>query len=58
MLDIPGYRLMGTLRANGSNVLIHAVRESDGLSVIIKTPVVELSGQRESAPKQVRRRGA
>jgi serine/threonine protein kinase len=47
MLDIPGYRLLGRLRANGSNVLFHAVRESDGLPVIIKTPGVEFPGSRE-----------
>jgi predicted ATPase/signal transduction histidine kinase/tRNA A-37 threonylcarbamoyl transferase component Bud32 len=38
MLDIHGYRVLGTLRATGSNVLFQAVREEDGLPVIIKTP--------------------
>ncbi|SEL45825.1 Predicted ATPase [Stigmatella aurantiaca] len=39
MLNIPGYRLLGTIRATGSNVLFQAVREADGLPVIIKTPM-------------------
>ncbi|WNG51447.1 AAA family ATPase [Archangium minus] len=47
MLDLPGYKLLGTLRATSSNVLFQAVRESDGLPVIIKTPATAVSGPRE-----------
>ncbi|ATB37243.1 histidine kinase [Cystobacter fuscus] len=47
MLDIPGYRVLGTIRATGSNVLFHAVREADGLPVIIKTPMAHSPGPRE-----------
>ncbi|HYI02195.1 trifunctional serine/threonine-protein kinase/ATP-binding protein/sensor histidine kinase [Hyalangium sp.] len=48
MLDIPGYRVLGTIRATGLNVLFHAVREADGLPVIIKTPMVPSPGPSES----------
>src|SRR5512140_786093 len=47
MLDIPGYTVLGTIRATGSNVLFHAVREADGLPVIIKTPMAPAPGDRE-----------
>ncbi len=47
MLDIPGYKLLGTLRTTGANVLLQAMRESDGLPVIIKTPSVRSPGARE-----------
>src|SRR3954452_24772016 len=47
MLDIPGYRLLGTIRGTGSNVLFQAVREADGLPVIIKTPMAPTPGPRE-----------
>src|SRR5262245_4880782 len=47
MLDIPGYRILGTIRATSSNVLFHAVREADGLPVIIKTPMAASPGPRE-----------
>src|SRR5512140_234567 len=47
MLDIPGYKVLGTIRATGSNVLFHAVREADALPVIIKTPMVPAPGARE-----------
>ncbi|WNG36229.1 AAA family ATPase [Archangium violaceum] len=48
MLDIPGYRVLGTLRATGSNVLFHAVREADGVPVIIKTPMATAPGASEN----------
>ncbi|OJH36274.1 trifunctional serine/threonine-protein kinase/ATP-binding protein/sensor histidine kinase [Cystobacter ferrugineus] len=48
MLDIPGYRVLGTLRATGSNVLFQAVREADGLPVLIKTPMAPSPSTRES----------
>ncbi|WP_224361616.1 trifunctional serine/threonine-protein kinase/ATP-binding protein/sensor histidine kinase [Hyalangium versicolor] len=47
MLDIPGYRVLGTIRATGSNALFHAMREADGLPVIIKTPMAPSPGARE-----------
>mgnify|MGYP006178751697 CR=1 FL=1 len=48
MLDIPGYRVLGTIRATGSNVLFQAVREADGLPVILKTPLAPAPGSSES----------
>ncbi|SEM92544.1 Predicted ATPase [Stigmatella aurantiaca] len=47
MLDIPGYKVLGTIRATGSNVLFHAVREADGLPVILKTPMAPTPGPSE-----------
>ncbi|QRK13548.1 AAA family ATPase [Archangium violaceum] len=47
MFDIPGYKILGTLRSTGLNVLFQAVRESDGLPVIIKTPATAAAGPRE-----------
>ncbi|HYO66001.1 MAG TPA: AAA family ATPase, partial [Archangium sp.] len=38
MLDLPGYKVLDTLRATGANLLLHAVREADGVPVILKTP--------------------
>jgi predicted ATPase/signal transduction histidine kinase/tRNA A-37 threonylcarbamoyl transferase component Bud32 len=48
MLDIPGYRILGTIRATGSNALFRAVREADGLPVIIKTPMTASPSSSES----------
>ncbi|WNG34071.1 AAA family ATPase [Archangium violaceum] len=47
MLDIPGYRVLGTIRATGSNVLFQAMREADGMPVIIKTPMAPTPGPSE-----------
>jgi len=47
MLDIPGYKLLSTVRASGANVLLEAIREADGQSVILKTPAVLTPGPRE-----------
>ncbi|MDC0708435.1 AAA family ATPase [Stigmatella sp. ncwal1] len=47
MLDIPGYKVLGTIRATGSNVLFQAVREADGLPVILKTPIASTPGPNE-----------
>ncbi|WP_224248806.1 trifunctional serine/threonine-protein kinase/ATP-binding protein/sensor histidine kinase [Hyalangium gracile] len=47
MLNIPGYRMLGTIRGTGSNVLFQAVREADGLPVIIKTPMTPSPGDRD-----------
>ncbi|HEX5751793.1 MAG TPA: ATP-binding sensor histidine kinase [Archangium sp.] len=46
-LDIPGYRLLGSLRLTGANVLFHAVGEADNRPVIIKTPAHPSPGPRE-----------
>jgi serine/threonine protein kinase len=48
MLNIPGYRVLGTIRGTGSSVLFHAVREADGLPVILKTPMAPSPGPSES----------
>ncbi|ADO72871.1 trifunctional serine/threonine-protein kinase/ATP-binding protein/sensor histidine kinase [Stigmatella aurantiaca] len=47
MVDIPGYKVLGTIRATGSNVLFQAVREADGLPVILKTPIAPTPGPNE-----------
>ncbi|WP_224364900.1 trifunctional serine/threonine-protein kinase/ATP-binding protein/sensor histidine kinase [Hyalangium versicolor] len=48
MLNIPGYRVLGTIRGTGSNVLFQAVREADGLPVILKTPMAPTPGPNEN----------
>ena len=48
MLNIPGYTVLGTIRGTGSNVLFQAVREADGLPVILKTPMAPSPGSSES----------
>jgi predicted ATPase/signal transduction histidine kinase/tRNA A-37 threonylcarbamoyl transferase component Bud32 len=47
MVDIPGYRLVGTVRKTGYNLLLQALREADGQPVILKTPVEPCVGPRE-----------
>ncbi|EPX58461.1 hypothetical protein D187_003933 [Cystobacter fuscus DSM 2262] len=47
MLTIPGYTLRGALKATGTNLLFHALRDVDGLPLIVKTPVAAV-GPRES----------
>ncbi|MBM7118482.1 trifunctional serine/threonine-protein kinase/ATP-binding protein/sensor histidine kinase [Archangium primigenium] len=47
MFSLPGYTLRGSLKATGTNLLFHALRDADGLSLILKTPVTS-SGPRES----------
>ncbi|WP_309895452.1 AAA family ATPase [Archangium sp.] len=47
MLIIPGYTLRGSLKATATNLLFHAVRDADGLPVILKTPVASALGPRE-----------
>jgi predicted ATPase/signal transduction histidine kinase len=47
MLDIPGFTLLDSIKATGANLLFHAVRESDGLPLILKTPAVTSPGPRE-----------
>ncbi|ATB39140.1 hypothetical protein CYFUS_004581 [Cystobacter fuscus] len=46
MLSIPGYTLRRPLRITGSNQLFHAVRDTDGLPLILKTPVASPPGPR------------
>ncbi|HEX5750336.1 MAG TPA: AAA family ATPase [Archangium sp.] len=48
MLHIRGYTLRGAIKATGSNLLFHAVRDADGLPLILKTPRVSCPGARES----------
>jgi predicted ATPase/signal transduction histidine kinase len=47
MLTIPGYTLRETIKTTGANLLFHAVRDADGLSLILKTPAVSSPGPRE-----------
>ncbi|ATB31566.1 trifunctional serine/threonine-protein kinase/ATP-binding protein/sensor histidine kinase [Melittangium boletus] len=47
MLTIPGYTLRGALKATGTNLLFHALRDADGQPLILKTPVASV-GPRES----------
>src|SRR5512139_600260 len=48
MLNIPGYTLRGSIEATGTNLLFRAVRDADGLPLILKTPVDPSPGPRES----------
>ncbi|HEX8699230.1 MAG TPA: protein kinase, partial [Myxococcaceae bacterium] len=47
MLNIPGYTLLGALKTTGTSLLFRAVRDADGLQVILKTPVLASPGPRE-----------
>jgi hypothetical protein len=47
MLTIPGYTLLGAIKATGANLLFHAVRDADGLPLILKTPAASSPGPRE-----------
>jgi predicted ATPase/signal transduction histidine kinase len=47
MLTIPGFTLRGAIKATGTNLLFHAVRDSDGMQFIVKTPVATVPGPRE-----------
>ena len=49
MLNIPGYTLRGAVKSTGTNLLFHAVRDADGLALILKTPMVASPGPRECA---------
>ncbi|WP_224367803.1 trifunctional serine/threonine-protein kinase/ATP-binding protein/sensor histidine kinase [Hyalangium versicolor] len=46
-LNIPGYTLRRAIKATGTNLLFHAVRDADELALILKTPVVASPGPRE-----------
>ncbi|MDC0710154.1 trifunctional serine/threonine-protein kinase/ATP-binding protein/sensor histidine kinase [Stigmatella sp. ncwal1] len=48
MLNIPGYTLRSLLKATGNNLLYRAVRDADGLPLILKTPMASSLGPRES----------
>ncbi|MCY1077283.1 trifunctional serine/threonine-protein kinase/ATP-binding protein/sensor histidine kinase [Archangium lansingense] len=47
MLNIPGYTLRGAIQATDTNMLFHAVRDADGLPLILKTPLASSPGPRE-----------
>ncbi|MDY7230603.1 trifunctional serine/threonine-protein kinase/ATP-binding protein/sensor histidine kinase [Hyalangium rubrum] len=47
MHQIPGYTLRGAIKSTGTHVLFHAVRDSDGLPLILKTPTGSPPSPRE-----------
>ncbi|WNG34565.1 AAA family ATPase [Archangium violaceum] len=47
MLNIPGYTLRGAIQPTGSSLLFHAVRDTDGMALILKTPMASSPGPRE-----------
>jgi predicted ATPase/signal transduction histidine kinase/tRNA A-37 threonylcarbamoyl transferase component Bud32 len=47
MVGIPGYTLIDKLKSTGTNILYHAVRDSDRLPVIVKMPMSAHPGVRE-----------
>jgi len=47
MLTIPGYTLQGAIKSTGTNLLFHSVRDSDGLPLILKTPMASSPTPRE-----------
>ncbi|PTL76364.1 trifunctional serine/threonine-protein kinase/ATP-binding protein/sensor histidine kinase [Vitiosangium sp. GDMCC 1.1324] len=47
MLNIPGYTLHGAIKTTGTNLLFHAVRDSDGLRLVVKTPMASAPVPRE-----------
>jgi len=47
MLHIPGYTLRGAIRSTGTNLLFHAVRDADGLPLILKIPAASAPSPRE-----------
>ncbi|QRK12458.1 AAA family ATPase [Archangium violaceum] len=47
MLHLPGYTLRGAIKATGTNLIFHAVRDADGRPLILKTPVASSLGPRE-----------
>ncbi|WP_224243822.1 trifunctional serine/threonine-protein kinase/ATP-binding protein/sensor histidine kinase [Hyalangium gracile] len=49
MLDFPGYTLVGAIKSNSTNPLFDAVRDADGLRLILKTPAAPSPGPRECA---------
>ncbi|MBN1205639.1 MAG: AAA family ATPase [Myxococcaceae bacterium] len=51
-IALPGYKLLAPFQGTGANVLHHAVRESDGHLIIVKTPLSKYPGPRERARHQ------
>ncbi|MDY7227322.1 trifunctional serine/threonine-protein kinase/ATP-binding protein/sensor histidine kinase [Hyalangium rubrum] len=47
MFNISGYTLRGAIKSTGTNLLFHAVRDADGLPLILKTPIAASPGPRE-----------
>jgi predicted ATPase/signal transduction histidine kinase len=47
LLNLPGYTLRGALKSTGTTLLFHAVRDADGLPLILKTPESSSPGPRE-----------
>ncbi|MCY1074259.1 trifunctional serine/threonine-protein kinase/ATP-binding protein/sensor histidine kinase [Archangium lansingense] len=47
MLNTPGYTPRGTVKSTGMNLLFHAVRDADGIPLILKTPAAASPGPRE-----------
>jgi predicted ATPase/signal transduction histidine kinase/tRNA A-37 threonylcarbamoyl transferase component Bud32 len=52
MMEIQGYQLRSLFQTTNNNLLFYAVRETDQLPVIIKTPRAEHPGPRERARYQ------
>jgi len=48
MLNVRGYTLRGAIKATSTNLLFHAVRDHDGLPLILKMPMTSSPGPRES----------
>ncbi|HYO58708.1 trifunctional serine/threonine-protein kinase/ATP-binding protein/sensor histidine kinase [Archangium sp.] len=47
MLHISGYTILGAIKTTGANLLFNAVRDADGLPLILKTPAASSPGPRE-----------
>src|SRR4051812_41797114 len=47
MLNIPGYTLREAIKGTGASLLFRAVRDSDGLPLLLKTPAASSPGPRE-----------
>ncbi|WP_375773614.1 AAA family ATPase [Archangium gephyra] len=52
MMELPGYALRGLFQTTNNNLLFHAVRETDQVPVILKTPRTHHPGPRERARYQ------
>ncbi|MFY0522557.1 ATP-binding protein [Archangium gephyra] len=52
MMEFPGYELRSLFQTTSNNLLFHAVRRTDGLPVILKTPRAQHPGPRERARYQ------
>ncbi|HYI01856.1 serine/threonine-protein kinase PknK, partial [Hyalangium sp.] len=47
MLNLPGYTLLGAIKSTNTHLLFRAVRDLDGLPLILKTPTIASPGPRE-----------